>query len=64
MNHALTIEADGHWFCSCGQWNDKLLGRIGSKYMVDNGITEEIVRRWHRSHAHAIVLTLKSPDLD
>jgi len=59
MNHVLTIESDGHWFCSCGQWNDKLLGKIGSEYMQKNGITEAVIQRWHSSHSNAIILEIR-----
>ena len=58
-DHTLTIDPDGSWLCSCGQWNDKLLGRIGSDYMLRHGVTEEVIRRWHRSHAKAWVINLE-----
>lgn len=58
MSHELTIEPDGYWFCSCGEWNGKLLGKIGSDYTVKHGITEETIRKWHRSHANAIVIEI------
>jgi len=57
-DHVLTIESDGYWFCSCGQWNGKLLGKIGSEYMNKSGITKETIRRWHSSHANAVVIEI------
>jgi hypothetical protein len=48
--HILTITEDGRWGCSCGQWGDKLLGPI------DEYLTEETVRKNHRSHANARVI--------
>ena len=54
-DHILTITDDGHWNCSCGQWGDALLGPIGKN------LTEELVRKHHRSHANAIVINLDNP---
>ena len=58
-DHILTIDATGNWSCSCGQWGSRLLGSINGEHCRKNRITEEVVRRWHASHANAMVVQLE-----
>jgi hypothetical protein len=57
-DHVLTFEADGNWHCSCGEWNSRILGSVHSTYCKDNEITEAVVRKWHTTHANALVIQL------
>lgn len=57
-DHALTVDNDGHFRCSCGQWGDGYLGPIGGEYLTRSGITEATILDWHISHANAIVIEI------
>lgn len=53
--HILTIEDDGHWYCSCHQWGSRNLGSVHEEYCQRNGITDVIIKEWH---ANAIVIQI------
>jgi hypothetical protein len=58
-DHQLTITPDGRWNCSCMKWGDKHLGPLTGDYCITQGITEQIVCKWHASHANAIIIEFR-----
>jgi hypothetical protein len=56
--HILTIHSDGEYECSCGKWNSKLTGNLFNEWNKKNGITEEVIMKWHKSHENAYIVKI------
>ncbi len=56
--HILTIHPDGEYECSCGKWNSKRTGSLFSERHKKMGLTEEVIIKWHKSHANAYIIEI------